>query len=827
MKLIPPQRFRMCSTLARSCFYRFIHLQSKNIVNPSVKKLNPHFSTDETDKYCELLDACIRSKSLEEGKKIHHFIVRNSKNAKNYAVLERVVLLYLACDEVGTAQHMFDEMPQRNVFLWNSMIRAYSWQGPFEMAIELYYKMVNSGVKPNKFTFPFVLKACSGLADLEIGLEVHEDAKLLGLESDLYVSTALIDMYMKCGCLEDAHLVFEKMCKRDIVVWNAMVAGYALHGLYNHTIGFILEMQREGTNPNPSTIVALLPVVGQEKAVLQGKSIHGFCIRRVFCSKDVLVGTALLNMYTKCDNFVYACRIFNRMAVKNEVTWSALIGGYLLCERISEALDLFTQMLIEDSFCLSHTTMASVLRACAKVADLDLGRQLHAFLVKSGLISDLTAANSLLSMYAKSTRIDDAMNLFGEMFVKDNVTYSALISGCVQNGNAQDALRVFKNMRLNNIKPDGMTMMGIIPACSHMAALQHGKCSHAYALVNGLGSDTVICNALIDMYAKCGRIDLSRKVFDKMPVRDVVSWNTMIAAYGTHGLGKDAISLFSPMTTEGFVCDDITFICLISACSHSGLVTEGKRLFNQMAQNYGITPRLEHYIAMVDLLGRGGFLNEAYNFITKMPLKPDVRVWGALLGACRIHKNIELGREVSARIQKLGHDGTGNFVLLSNIYSSAGRFYEAARVRIIQRDKGFKKSPGCSWIEIKGFLHAFTGGDRSHPSSADIYKELDRLMVEIRKLGYLADTSYALHDLEEEEKESTLLYHSEKLAIAFGILKLRNGEAIFITKNLRVCGDCHEAIKYISLVTKRSIVVRDVNRFHHFTDGRCSCGDFW
>lgn len=654
MKLIPPHCFRVYSTLVRSGLYRLIRLQAKTIANPSVKKPNPHFSTDETSKYCELLDACIRSKSLEEGKKIHHFIVRNSNTAENYALLERVVLLYLACDEISTAHRMFDEMPDRNVFLWNAMIRAYSWRGPFKMAIELYSNMVNSGVKPNNYTFPFVLKACSGLADLEIGLKIHEDAKLVGLESDLYVSTALIDMYMKCGCLEDAYRVFKKMHKRDIVVWNAMVAGYAFHGMYNHTVGFILEMQREGTCPNPSTIVALLPVVGQERAVMQGKSIHGYCIRRAFCSTDVVVGTALLDMYSKCENFVYACRIFNRMAVKNEVTWSALISGYVLCERMSEALVLFTQMLVEDSSSLSHATMASILCACAKVVDFGLGRQLHAVLVKSGLISHLTAANSLLSMYAKSARIDDAMNLLGQMFVKDSVSYSALIWGCHQNGNAEEALRVFKKMRLNNIEPDVMTMMGIIPACSHMADLQHGKCSHAYAIVSGLARETVICNALIDMYAKCGRIDLSRKVFDKMPVRDVISWNTMIAACGIHSLGKEAISLFSTMKTEGFVCNDVTFICLISACSHSGLVTEGKRLFNEMAQNYGITPRLEHYIAMVDLLGHGGFLNEAYNFIMKMPLKPEVRVWGALLGACRIHKNIKLGRQVSARIQELG-----------------------------------------------------------------------------------------------------------------------------------------------------------------------------
>jgi len=432
-------------------------------------------------------------------------------------------------------------------------------------------------------------------------------------------------------------------------------------------------------------------------------------------------------------------------------------------------------------------------------------------------------------MYAKAGLINETMALFDEMAVKDTVSYGALLSGFVQNGKAEEAFLVFKKMQACNVEPDVATMVSLIPACSHLAAFQHGRCSHGSVIIGGLASETSICNALIDMYAKCGRIDLSRQVFDKMAARDIVSWNTMIAGYGIHGLGKEATTLFLGMKNQGFAPDDVTFICLISACSHSGLVTEGKHWFNMMTQKHGILPRMEHYICMVDLLARGGFLDEAYQFIQSMPLKADVRVWGALLGACRIHKNIDLGKQVSRMIQKLGPEGTGNFVLLSNIFSAAGRFNEAAEVRVIQKLKGFKKSPGCSWIEINGSLHAFVGGDQSHPRSPDIYQELDNIMIDIKKLGYQADTSFVLQDLEEEEKEKALLYHSEKLAIAFGILSLGEdkNKTIFVTKNLRVCGDCHTAIKYMTLVRNRAIIVRDANRFHHFKNGQCSCGDFW
>jgi pentatricopeptide repeat protein len=515
------------------------------------------------------------------------------------------------------------------------------------------------------------------------------------------------------------------------------------------------------------------------------------------------------------------------MPVRNEVTWSALIGGFVLCDRMVQAFSLFKDMLAQGLCFLSPTSVASALRVCASLADVRVGTQLHALLVKSGIHANLTAGNSLLSMYAKAGLIDETMSLFDEMAVKDTVSYSAVLSGYVQNGKAEEAFAVFKKMQTCNVEPDVATMVSLIPACSHLAALQHGRCSHCSVIIRGLASETSICNALIDMYAKCGRIDLSRQVFDKMAARDIVSWNTMIAGYGVHGLGKEATSLFLGMKNQGFAPDDVTFICLISACSHSGLVTEGKHWFNMMTQKYGILPRMEHYIGMVDLLARGGFLDEAYQFIQSMPLKADVRVWGALLGACRIHKNIDLGKQVSRMIQKLGPEGTGNFVLLSNIFSAAGRFDEAAEVRVMQKVKGFKKSPGCSWIEINGSLHAFVGGDQSHPRSPDIYQELDNILIDIKKLGYQADTSFVLQDLEEEEKEKALLYHSEKLAIAFGILSLGEGKTIFVTKNLRVCGDCHTAIKYMTLVRNRCIIVRDANRFHHFKNGQCSCGDFW
>ncbi|XP_020589663.1 LOW QUALITY PROTEIN: pentatricopeptide repeat-containing protein At3g16610-like [Phalaenopsis equestris] len=751
--------------------------------------------------------------------KIQQQILWSKAHVHHPALLEKLSLIYLSSNKTEVAHLIFDEIPKPTIFLFNAMIRAYAWKGPFDRAIDLYYRLIHFGVTPNKYTFPFVLKACSTLLALEEGIEIHNHAKRMCLDCDLYISTSLIDMYMKCGRVDEARLVFLQVKNGDVVAWNAMVSGFSLHGLYNDAVGFVLEMQRRGTNPNSSTMVGILPVVGEAKALLQGgRSVH---------EGDVLVNTAILDMYAKCESMDYALTIFKEVSLKNDVTWSAMIGGYVQCEKMVEALVIFDQLMLNAATNMSSTSLACVLRACASLSNLKRGRKLHCYLIKSGFLSDITVSNSLLSMYAKIGSICDASSFFNEMESKDTVSYSAIMSGFIQNGSTEEALSIFRRMQLSCTKPDAAMMVVLLPACSYMSALRHGSCSHGYVIISGLSSNVSICNALIDMYAKCGKIDIASVVFDGMKDRDTITWNVMISAYGIHGFGTKALSLFDSMRAKGFKPDDITFISILSACSHSGLVAEGRGCFESMTKVYNIVPRMEHYICIVDLFGRGGLLSEAYDIAIRMPFEPDVRVWSALLAACRTHKNAKLGSKVAEMIERLGPESTGNFVLMSNIYSTAGRYGEAARVRIMQKEKGLKKSPGCSWVEIDGKVHGFIGGDSSHPQYLKICEKLSDLFGEMRKIGYRADTSFVMQDVEEEEKEDALVYHSEKLAIAFSLLSLKGDRPIFVTKNLRVCGDCHTAIKFITLIAKRAIIVRDASRFHHFEGGLCKCGDFW
>ncbi|KAL2247198.1 UNVERIFIED_CONTAM: Pentatricopeptide repeat-containing protein [Sesamum indicum] len=706
------------------------------------------------------------------------------------------------------------------------MIRGYAWDGPFEKAVDLYNEMVDSGVTPTKYTYPFVLKACSALQDIETGVKIHGQVRRLNLDNDLYVRTALVDFYVKCGCLVEAREVFDGMPERDIVAWNAMVTGFSLYGMWWSAIGLVLEMQQKGVEPNSTTILSIMPVIGEAGRLREGKTVHGFCLRRCF-NDDVVVGTGLVDMYGKCGQLVYAKKIFAAMGLKNEVTWSAMVGACVICNSTREGMELFGRMRMEVGESPSPVMLATIIRGCAKLNDLSMGRQLHCNTIKLGFNFELMVANTVLSMYAKCGSINDAVRFFEEMHVKDSVSYSAIISGSVQNGYAEEALQLFHKMQLVGIVPEMATMMGFLPACSYLAALQHGICGHGYSVMRGFTADVSICNALIDMYSKCGKVDAARQVFDKMYKKDVVSWNAMIVGYGIHGLGKEAILLFHEMQNVGHKPDEVTFIALLSACSHSGLVTQGKHLFLVMSQEFDIVPKMDHYFCMVDLLGRAGLLDEAYKLISMMPYEPDAHLWNALLAACRIHKNIELGEEVSHKIQTLGPASTGNFVLLFNLYTTAQRWDDAANLRIQQKELGFKKKPGCSWIEVHGIVHAFVGGDWSHQQSPEIYMKLEELVAEMKRLGYTAEADFVYHDVEEEEKEKILLYHSEKLAVAYGIISLQADKPILVTKNLRVCGDCHTALKYITIIAKREITVRDTSRFHHFRNGICSCGDFW
>ncbi|OVA12421.1 Pentatricopeptide repeat [Macleaya cordata] len=547
---------------------------------------------------------------------------------------------------------------------------------------------------------------------------------------------------------------------------------------------------------------------------------------KVMPRKNIMSSNILINAFIQNGDFVNARKLFDEMPEKKLETWNAMVTGLTQFEFNEEGMILFCQMheigLQPDQF-----TLGSVLRGCAGSKELKLGQQIHSFVMKSGFEYHLVVGSSLAHMYMKCGKMREGERIIQAMPVQNVVACNTLIAGRAQNGFSEGALDQYSLMKMAGFRPDKITFVSVISSCSELATLGQGQQIHAEAIKSGADSAVSVRSSLISMYSRCGCLEDFVKVFSEIKDADVVLWSSMIAAYGFHGKGHEAIDLFERMEREGLEPNDVTFLSLLYACSHSGLKEKGVEVFDLMVDKYGLKPRLEHYTCMVDLLGRSGCLEEANNLIQSMPIKTDAIIWKTLLSACKIHKNTEMATRVAENIIQIDPQDSAAHVLLSNIHASAKRWGDVSDVRKAMRVKKVKKEPGISWLEVKNEVHQFRMGDKSHPKWLEIDGYLKELSSDMKKMGYLPDIDSVLHDMEIEEKEYSLAHHTEKIAIAFALLTIPSGAPIRVMKNLRVCDDCHVAIKFISKISDREIIVRDASRFHHFKDGKCSCGDYW
>lgn len=476
----------------------------------------------------------------------------------------------------------------------------------------------------------------------------------------------------------------------------------------------------------------------------------------------------------------------------------------------------------------SSYTFTSVIKACADLSSLGLGKCVHSHALACGYGSDRFVQAALVTFYAKSGDLGGARKVFDDMTERTVVAWNSMMSAYEQNGCSREAIGMFYRMRDRSVQPDSTTFVSVLSACSQLGALSLGCWVHDYVVKNGLDVTLALGTSLINMYARCGNVSKAQEVFDSMNERNVVTWTAIISAYGMHGYGSQAMEVFHQMKARGSRPNNVTFVAVLSACAHSGLVQEGRREYASMSQEYGLVPGVEHHVCLVDMLGRAGLLDEAYKFIKELNhIEQAPAVWTAMLGACKMHKNFDLGVEVAERLLVVEPDNPGHYVMLSNIYALAGRMDRVEMVRNKMIQRRLKKQVGYSTLEVDQKTHLFSMGDKSHLETNAIYQYLDELIWRCREAGYVPAPDSVLHELEEEEREYALRYHSEKLAVAFGLLKTSHGTTIRIVKNLRICEDCHLAIKYISIVTNREIIVRDRLRFHHFKDGHCSCLDYW
>lgn len=468
----------------------------------------------------------------------------------------------------------------------------------------------------------------------------------------------------------------------------------------------------------------------------------------------------------------------------------------------------------------------SVTKSSAILGRIDVGQSVHCLAVKIGYDGDVFVGSSLVDMYAKCGAIGDARKVFDEMPVRNVVSWSGMICGYTQLGENEEALRLFRQALYEDLDVNDFTFTSVIHVCSNSTLLELGKQIHGLCFKTCFDSSSFVGSSLVSLYSRCGVIEDAYLVFDEVPFKNLGMWNAMLIACAQHSHTEKVFGLFKQMESAGIKPNFITFLSILYACSHAGLVEKGQHYFELMKE-YGIEPGDQHYVSLVHLIGRAGKLQDALTIIKEMPMKPSECVWGAFLAGCRFHGNTELAAYAADKIAELGPAGSGLHVLLSNAYAAAGRYEDAAKFRKILRDHGIKKETGLSWVEEGNKVHTFASGDRRHAKCKEIYQKLEELGEEMERAGYTADTSFVPKQVDGEEKNETLRYHSERLAVAFGLITFPPERPIRVMKNLRICGDCHTAIKFMSKCSGRVIIVRDNNRFHHFQDGNCSCGDYW
>ncbi|XAR60875.1 hypothetical protein NMG60_11034413 [Bertholletia excelsa] len=591
------------------------------------------------------------------------------------------------------------------------------------------------------------------------------------------------------------------------------------------------------------------------KDIDQITPLHAQIIRNGH-EQDPFIVFELLRSCSNCNSIHYAVKVFQQIQDANVYLYTAFVDGLVKSGFYLEGVRAYYGM-VEECVVPDNYAVTSVLKACGSQLALDEGRAIHAQALKLGLMSrsvrmglvelfakcgefenarkvfdqmperDAVASTVMISCYFDRGMVEEAMDVFHRVCIKDTVCWTATIDGLVRNGEMARALDLFRDMQREGVRPNEVTIVCVLSACSQLGALELGRWVHSYMAKYRIKLNHLVGSALIYMYSRCGSIEEAEGVFQELRERDVTTYNSMISGLALNGKSKEAVGLFWQMVKLGIEPTSITFVAVLNACSHGGMVELGFKIFETMNTGYKIEPQMEHYGCMVDLLGRVGRLEEAYNFIKTMKITPDHIIWGALLSACKIHGNFKLAEKAARVLLECGQADSGTYVLLSNVYASFGYWDKAAEMRTKMKVVGIEKEPACSLIEVKNEIHEFLLGDIRHPEKEAIYRKLGELHEVLRLHGYSPETGRVLQDVGEEERKMALALHSERLAVCYGLISTEPGTTIRVVKNLRVCSDCHTVLKLVAKITGRKIVLRDRNRFHHFEDGLCSCGDYW
>ncbi|XP_019455716.1 PREDICTED: pentatricopeptide repeat-containing protein At1g19720-like isoform X2 [Lupinus angustifolius] len=780
--------------------------------------------------YMNLLQSCIDKDCISVGRELHARIGLVRK--VDPFVETKLVSMYAKCGHLEEAWKVFDEMRERNLFTWSAMIGACCRDRCWEEVVDLFYDMMRDGVSPDEFLIPKIVQACGKCGDLETVRLIHSLVVRCGMCSSMRINNSILAVYAKYGEMNCAKKFLENMDERDSVTWNAIITGFCQKGKIEQAQKYFDAMQEKGIEPSLVTW-------------------------------NILISS--YNQLGHCDIAMDLMMKMESVGITPDVyTWTSMISGFAQRGRIYCAFDLLKEMFLAEIE-PNSITIASAAAACASLKSLHMGLEIHSIAVKMGLVDDVLIGNSLIDIYSKCGNLKDAQSVFDMMLKRDvyswnsiiggyiqagfcgymqngdedwafdlfqriekdgkikpdTASWNSLISGYLQSGQKDKALQMFRKMQSFHIAPNSVTMLSILPACANLLALKKVKEIHCCAVRRNLVSELSVSNILIDTYAKTGNILYSRSIFDGLSLKDIISWNSLIAGYVLHGRSESALDIFYQMRKEGLQPRRGTFASIISAFGHSGMVDEGKKAFSSLSEEFHIIPGVEHYIAMVNLFGRSGKLAEALELIQSMPFEPNSFVWAALFTASRIHRNFGLAILAGERMLELEPGNTITHHLLSQAYSLCGKSWEAPKITKLGKEKDVPV--GKCWIERKNLVYTFVVGDQSKRYPDKLHSWLKQVAVNVK--AHISDNG---HCIEEEEKETISSVHSEKLAFAFAFIDShRSPQVVRIVKKLRMCKDCHDTAKYLSVAYGCEINLSDSNCLHHFKSGHCSCKDYW
>uniref|UniRef100_A0ACD5TIE5 Uncharacterized protein n=1 Tax=Avena sativa TaxID=4498 RepID=A0ACD5TIE5_AVESA len=802
----------------------------------------------------------------------HAVAAKSGAAALSDARLSNAVMCgYLRAGRLADAREVFDWMPTRDAASYSALISGHARLGsPVSAADALFRRMRLAELAPTEYTFVGLLTACIRRGNPRFGTQVHAlVAKDWYYGGSLLVANALLGMYVKCGRLEDAMRVFERMEQRDVSSWNAVLSGLVELGRHEEAFELFGDMRTDGVAADRFSLSALLTAAAEGCSLSQGAAVHALSLKSGL-EVDLSVGNALIGFYAEHgDSVEDVVGVFQRMPVKDVISWTGLLNGYMefglvdkaLCvfDRMPEknfvtynavltgfcqnkegvrvtfakkaglrGLGLFRQML-ENGLEMSDVTVTGVLNACAIAADRKMSEQVHTFVIKCGCGSTPWIDAALIDMCIKCGRSGDAHLLFEHWCHQESfhIAWNSLLLASFRDGEYEKAFSIFLQMfRSSDIQfIDEFTLTTVLGVCGALGFAELGKQMHSFAAKSGLLRACGVGNSIISMYGKCGQLENAENFFEQMPHRDLVSWNALITAHLLHREGDVILNIWSQMQRLVIKPDSITFLLIISACSYtsSDSADTCMELFHCISSTYNIEPAMEHFAAFVYVLGCWGRFDEAEQFIRSMPFKPGALVWRSLLESCNKRSNMTLRRRAMNHLLALQPQDPSTYVLASNLYSESAKWHCSENTRLEMREKGIHKIPARSWTFHDNTVHSFFARDRSHPQSKDIYAGLDVLTIECMKAGYEPDTTFVLHDVEEYQKRHFLMYHSAKLAATYGLLMAGSGQIVRVVKNIRMCGDCHSFLEHASVATGKEISVRDSSGFHIFRGGICSC----